>query len=348
MTWLDELTTAPLLEVAEALGLEPRGAGSLAPCPACGEARRGSQDGRGPVGLRGDRRGWRCHRCGLTGDVVTLAALVLTGEPKPAGADGWARVREWAEGRGWCRRGDAPPLPRREPVPAAPPRRPPADEVAATWASCVGVTEDAEVAGWLRGRALDPAAVEDLDMARALPVRARLPRWARGPRGAWTESGHRLVLPLFGATGRLEALRARAVVPLDGGPKGLAPAGAEVRGLVLACPLARLLLAGAALGDGSPAAELVRTAGLVVTEGEPDWLTWSTRWGVDGELERAPAVVGLVAGSWTEDLAARVPEGTCVGLRVHHDAAGEGYAARVAATLGARCEVRRALEETAA
>ena len=345
--WADDVKRWPLAEVAAALGLQQAGPGHT-PCPACGADRRSQHDGRGPVGHTADGGGWRCHRCQAGGDALTLAAIALTGEPDPPG-EGWARVRAWAAARGWCAAGDgAPaspqvrlPAPLRPSVPPAP-RRPPAEEVATVWGAAAPVTEDTEVSGWLRGRGLDPAAVDDLGLARALRS-SRLPRWAHGPGGPWTESGHRLLLPLFDAHGRMASLRARAVVSVEGRLKGLAPSGCQVAGLVLACPLGRRLLAGDAR-----AAELVRDVGLVVAEGEPDTLTWATRWGVDAGLERAPAVVGLTAGSWTDELAARVPDGTRVGLRVHHDDAGDKYAALVVATLKGRCEVRRPAERAAA
>ena len=78
---------------------------------------------------------------------------------------------------------------------------------------------------------------------------------------------------------------------------------------------------------------------LVVAEGVPDWLSWCVTYS-DAD-ESAPAVLGLTAGNWTAEVAARVPDGTRVILATHHDGAGEKYAVTVAATLAGRCEVRR-------
>jgi hypothetical protein len=137
----------------------------------------------------------------------------------------------------------------------------------------------------------------------------------------------------------MASVRARCVVPLEaGGLKALAPSGFEVRGLLLADPLARAMLEGA---DG--AAELVRDVGLVVTEGEPDYLAWSARWGADYP-EDAPAVVGLVSGAWTADVAARVPDGAAVVIRTHLDPSGDAYAEQVVNTLASRCTLRRLQE----
>ena len=119
----------------------------------------------------------------------------------------------------------------------------------------------------------------------------------------------------------------------NGTDKAGAAAGFELRGLVLADALGRQLLEG-----DTKAAELVKAAGLVVTEGEPDFLTWATRQGDAAEL--VPAVLGLVAGSWTPEHAARIPAGTRIAMKTHADKAGEGYAATVLATVP-HCRVYR-------
>ncbi len=103
----------------------------------------------------------------------------------------------------------------------------------------------------------------------------------------------------------------------------------------MADPLARLLLAGLPCGDGEPAHEAVRRYGLVICEGVPDFLTWATRWG--DAAETAPAVIGIISGSWTTEVAARVPAGTRVAVRTHGDRAGAKYAQQIAATLRDRC-----------
>ena len=109
----------------------------------------------------------------------------------------------------------------------------------------------------------------------------------------------------------------------------------------MADPLARLLLA-----SGAPA--WWRPVRIVVCEGVPDWLTWASRYS-DADL-LAPAVLGIISGSWSQELAARVPDGAGVVVRQHPDDAGHGYAARIVATLRGRCDVRvaRAASEEAA
>src|SRR5262249_38341057 len=96
---------------------------------------------------------------------------------------------------------------------------------------------------------------------------------------------------------------------------------------------------GERLGDDSAVEPFVREVGLVVVEGEPDWWTWATRWGEAHDL--APAVLGLVSGSWTEEIAARVPDGTSVVVRTHADRPGGGYAERVVRSPEGRGNVLR-------
>lgn len=217
--------------------------------------------------------------------------------------------------------------------------RPPLEEVLELWHRAAPARSDSSVAAWILARGLDSADIEDRDLARALPSSGALPAWARSRAGTWRASGHRALFALFGSHGAIESLRARAVIEPTQPAKALSPTGFAVTGLVLADALARLMLADAALGDGSPACELVREVGLVVAEGEPDFATWASR-ASDGQQD-APAVIGLMSGSWTSELADRVPNGTRVVLRTHHDRVGDRYATQVIETLSGRCALLR-------
>ena len=371
-SWLAEVRARGARAAAVALGFEvPERPGyGAGPCPSCGAERRhpSRRDRRGALGFTPDGQGWRCFQCDAHGDAVGLVALATLGR-KPAAGDreAWREVRVRAAAVGLCEpdnRGtrqstNVRTLPRPPPpVPPAPPRRPPPAEVATLWNACRPVTTDPEVRAWLEGRRLDAGAVEDLDLVRALPAdledssgfqsaadlaRPRrapsLPSWARFAGLPWNlaPQGFRAVFPLFGAGGALESVRVRALRPeaVNGSDKAGAAAGFEVRGLVLADGLTRRLLA-----SDADAAELVRANGLVVLEGEPDFLTWATRWGEAGAA-KAPAVLGLVSGSWCAELAERVPSGTRVFVRTHLDDAGERYARQVIETLTGRCDLRR-------
>jgi len=83
----------------------------------------------------------------------------------------------------------------------------------------------------------------------------------------------------------------------------------------------------------------------VIAEGEPDWLTWASRQ-ADSD-EQGPAVFGVESGSWTAEIAARIPDSTRIVIRTHLDASGETYARKIATTLSPRCRVLRQRAETA-
>ncbi len=240
-----------------------------------------------------------------------------------------------------------PPAPR----PAVPPfAYPPPGELEALWRATTPTSQDEETAAYLTGRGIDPLGVDDLGLARsvselgltdfpahelglarALPRGARVPSFARAPGGFWTASGHRLLIPTFDAAGRMVSVRARYV----GGEeiaceqKEVAPWGYQIRGSVFACGWARLLLRGWTLDYWGPRRV------LVIVEGGPDFLTWAGR---VTQMED-PAVIGIFAGAWTDQFAARVPETVQVALRTHRDAAGDCYAKRIAESFRGRCEV---------
>ena len=78
---------------------------------------------------------------------------------------------------------------------------------------------------------------------------------------------------------------------------------------------------------------------VVVSEGVPDFLTWATHYG--DAAEDAPALIGVISGSWSLELAATIPDGSRVIVRTHHDKAGDTYAETIRASLARRCKVLR-------
>jgi hypothetical protein len=189
------------------------------------------------------------------------------------------------------------------------------------------------VADLLASRGLDWGAVELWDVARALPPGAATPRWARHGGRSWAQTGHRLLVPMFDVRGRMRSVRAWRVAG-EGGPKRLPPAGYRASELVMACPLGRRLLQTGQkppeAGGGPPR--------LAIVEGEPDFLTWTTR--LAGGTDEATALWGVVSRSWSPGHAERVPDGTHVAVLTHDDAAGERYARDIIASLADRCVVR--------
>ena len=200
-------------------------------------------------------------------------------------------------------------------------------EVLVLWRDAGFVNEDPEASRCLVERMLDPDSVAAKDLARVIRADQILPRWARyrgdaeEPR-SWIETGHRLILPAYDASGELRSVRAWRVRGGDT-PKRLPPSGHKGTGLVVANECALRMLQ----GERSP----VR---LVVAEGEPDYLTDAVQFTGD-------AVLGVFSGSWSPEFAARVPLGSEVIVRTDLDTAGEKYAKQILDSLKGRCSLRR-------
>jgi len=211
------------------------------------------------------------------------------------------------------------------------PGRPSAAEVAALWENCIAVTADAEVAGWLQSCRIRPERVASRDLARALPVAIATPAWARYAGIPWNTGGYRLLVPLYGPVGRMEALYARSLQPIQfasmnvrrstpvmGGPPGLAMANATALAL---------------LRSGVTAADSTWPT-ITVAGGAADFLDWATSYG-----DPSPAVLGMIPGTWTHDMAARVPAGYRIIVRAHQNPIAQRYAQRISELLGRRCNV---------
>ena len=78
--WLRAAESIAVSEIASRLGLQIRQNNSLAPCPVCNAVKRGSSDKRGPIGLRSDNTGWKCHRCNTVGSGIDLVSCALNGK----------------------------------------------------------------------------------------------------------------------------------------------------------------------------------------------------------------------------------------------------------------------------
>jgi DNA primase len=272
-----------------------------------------------------------CFGCGLSGDAFHLIARAHGLDVKRD----FPKVRELAAeiaGLGPSVGGASHTAPRLRPaVPTPSPRTyPPREEVLALLEACTPVFDDIALHRDLEARGIDPATVTDRRLAFALPGTISLPRWARSRGGTWSETEHRCIVPMYDASGQIVTVRARRLLGEDR-PKALTPAGYRHDGAVMADPLSRLLLAGQALDWWTQ-----RT--VLIEEGEPDWLTAATHFGDD---EGAPAVMGVVASSWSAEIAARIPDGARVIVRTHADPAGHQYASEIAQTLVRRCHLRR-------
>ncbi len=235
-----------------------------------------------------------------------------------------------------ARRASRPPAGAQQPVKQRPARRPPQAEVEHLWSHAHPVLENEEVSAYLTGRGIPPERVELHDLARALPKNLKVPRWAVCRGIPWSAS-HRLVVRGWSATGQMESLHARSTGEApEGLDKALWPAAGpgSVKGLVMADPAAQLLLAG-------KKPEVIKE--VVIGEGLPDFLTWTTEYS-DGN-EDAPAVIGVTSGGWSQAHASSFADGFKVHIATHNDKSGDQYAEKIAATFQGRdVELRRWLQ----
>ena len=304
-------------QVCHELGLTPnpqayrrQAAGLLVRCPV--------HEDRTPSCSVQERDGalvWKCHGCDQGGDVLELVAAVrglstsvISGPycSRPRGSGTWgpssrssrfeAATRAGNRGKRRLRSVRQPPIHRSDPTPQGR-KWPICGLQRCPFRAILGVAE------YLAGRAIAPEAVEALDLARVLPEGLRLPWWAsyRGdaPEArTWLELGYRLIVPMFDAEGSMRLVRAWRVGGGDG-PKRLPPSGHRASGLVMADNAGRSLLGSAQWQPGTDGS-------VLIVEGEPDFLTWATRFS-DG-AETVPAVLGITSGSWTSEIAARIPK----------------------------------------
>lgn len=315
-------------------------------CPSCGAEKRHTKRGdrRGAVRIpNGDRTGWHCIQCEANGDAIDFVAYELHG----------LRYRELsdaskAEVRGWfvLDQGDLASLPlqRARKRPSGPAvanafaSYPPRHEVEAFWEACQPIDGDADVLAYLAYRDIKPGNLIEHEACKALPRTGQLPDWARLGSATWTETGHRIVIPLFDWRGDLRSVIARSI-ELDAGVKSAGVPGYHRRGLIMAGTYGRQMLV------SGPAGYLHRLENyrLTVLEGEINWLRGIGR-GEDTLIEERfqPAAirgaVGIFSGSFTEDVASRVPDRTQVVIATDDDKQGHEYGARIQKTLGGRVD----------
>ncbi len=297
---------------------------------------RRDRDGDGTISLK-------CFSCQATGDVFHLIAAARGMLPdwhsgRHVSNEDFKRVLGAAAGL----LGEGAPRfpPRKESlvIPGAKKKDFPAPaEVASLWESCLPLMTDETLVAQLKGRGLDPTMLRGV---RALPRVGKWPRWAyvRGPVGAvnWAQAYYRLCLPMYNHEGSMVTLHTRRFGVAGDERKGTNPSGCTFVGSVLANQAGLHVLQGS-----RPITK------IAICEGGPDFLVLSTQWPDD----LGWAVFGVVSGSWTQDIADRIPSGAHVVIWTHTDntrnkrgkaieGSGQLYAIKVARTLAARCDVR--------
>jgi hypothetical protein len=278
----------------------------------------------------------KCRGCQWRGDVLDLIAAAEGLDGRSGFREVLARACELAgmsDQAEALRGGRRAPTRRPRPVLTPEPERdyPLPAEVSGFWSACIPVTEDPAVKELLSGRGISPETVAASDLARVLHVDTHpsdIPSWAkfrgRAPVSrTWTKTGHRLILPAYDADGGMRSVRAWLVTGEPGQPKRVPPAGHRASELVVANRVAVAMLR----GEGT-------ASRVVVVEGEPDFLARSV-------LSPGDAVLGVMSGSWSPELAARVPYGSEVIVRTHLDEAGDRYADEVIESVSNRAVVSR-------
>jgi len=277
---------------------------------------------------------FKCHGCGISGDVFSLVAAV---HGLDARRDFPEVIKIATEISGFIDSSAAyQPRAPQSPLPPIDRPYPPEAEILALWESCGYVSEDAEVSAWLKSRHLDPVAIDSLAvgefaLARALPQEKTLPAWAGGQRKNWEELGFRCLLPLWDSKGQLRSLRARRIRPSQQLPKSLPPRGYKLSGLVLS--------------DAGGLSTLRQNAILypeqfVIVEGEVDFLLWATRESDAAVVDYG--VFGISSGAWTKEVALKVPTQSVVFIRTDRDPAGDQLADVIRGSLKGRCRTGRA------
>jgi hypothetical protein len=352
MSWLDAVRDIPATDVAERLGYEiKRGpSASHTKCPACGTERRHrkTRDKRGSVGLP-HSGGWRCWTCDASGDAIDFVAYDLGGERFRDASDALkSEVRAWFEGKVASELPRAsrllPALRKHEQHPAwenADAAYPPIGQVEALWDACLAVDQDAEVLAYLAHRDIKTANIVEHDCARALPVGVLCPTWARINERPWTETRHRLLVPMYDQLGQMRSLLARSV-EMSPAIKSVGASGYARRGLVMAGQHGRQVL----LSGPVRSLHRIENYQLKIYEGEIDWLR-AVGNGEDCEVEYRMhlsgfrGAMGIVSGSFTRDIACRIPAHSTVVLCTDDDEAGDKYAADIAELLGTKITVER-------
>lgn len=308
-------------DVCAALGLidhaKRNARGLIVRCPAHNERTPSCSVTQGPDGtIR-----VRCFGCGFSGDVFHLIAAVDGLDPHRD----FKRVLERAVRLAGIDVGSDSSGPR--PMSPPPPERPypPRDEIVRLWAYSLPVTDDMEAVAYFSARGLDNEALRRADLVRVL--RDDTPPWAVYGALPWAHTGHRAIVRMFDARGVFRSVRALKL--RSGGadtPKRLPPKGYRASGLVMANLLGVSMLRGTQ-----------QRLQVMVCEGEPDFLTIAT----EPSLAGVP-LLGMVSGSWTGEIASRIPDGAEALVMTHNDKAGDGYANEVNVTIGHRCTVLRA------
>lgn len=272
-----------------------------------------------------------CFGCGAGGDALTLieTALGITHFPdvllEAANLAGMHSVVDELRGKREYVPRDLPP----KPAECEDTEYPPTGEVERLWSEAAPLDGDCSACSMAVRRRLDPERISALELAKALQPGSWAPQWASikpddesGRVIKWSDCGYRVIVPVYDTRGVMRSVRAWQI-DRDTGTKRLPARGTRSKELVMANGTALDMLRGNA-----------KPGRVVITEGEPDFLTVATQWESD-------AVLGLYSGSWYKGFADKFPRGCDVFICTDHDTSGDKYAAKVIGDVGDRCALWR-------
>lgn len=326
--WLQQAEKIAVSEIAGRLGLQVRKNNSLAPCPKCGAVKRSTKDLRGPIGLRSDNKGWRCHSCQTSGSGIDLVSYRLSGS-RFAEADDFNknRVKAWFDIE----------VEEGKPIPAQPKRirghRPPIDEVQGLWNASFKLHElsrDHQAISFLKSRNLNLEALAKSGVARITPDQNNYSWptwWPAGRSRLW-----RVIVPAFNQFGQFSSLHGRAIDLPKAGPKTLWPKGFEAKGLFMPNRFAVKMMR----------TEDVDIDGVLFVEGITDFMKCSAE--VE-DLGLKIAVLGGTSGSFGIVSKLKIPKKTKVYIGTDPDEKGKEYASMIQLQLGDRISYRIPLED---
>lgn len=220
----------------------------------------------------------KCFGCQRGGDVFDLIAAVED-------ITNFSEVVNRAQELSGVTEDYIPPPRQHVSVPA--PKFPNQDELQELYFSGISIMDDTQARKWAEDRGYDLQKIAG--SCRVIPLDGKLPEWAALPKRpgrrqmTWIDTGHRLLIPLYGPDGQMRSVKARNISGRPG-PKNLNPMDCAVGGLSFANMAGHAVLSG----------QLEKASRVVFVEGETDLL-----FAISRDTGTDIAVFGVYSGGWS-------------------------------------------------
>lgn len=101
-TAFDRFNKEKLIDIHTMLGIRKGRMRSYGPCPVCKEETRGSSDPRLPIGVTPNGKGWHCHKCKASGNMVDFLSYHIAGDKyQNVDYDSQKRILNWLVDKGF-------------------------------------------------------------------------------------------------------------------------------------------------------------------------------------------------------------------------------------------------------